>query len=108
MGKIFRIVFIILFAVMSTGFISILKADAEEGTCVLDGRGYRRIRYGVGCRTTKAIRVVRSGRGGLIRGNPPRSQRRMPVFAIVITTSQKKISPWAVMLTALAAAEKKF
>lgn len=35
MGKIFRIVFIILFAVMSTGFISILKAEAEEGTCVL-------------------------------------------------------------------------
>jgi len=35
MGKIFRIVFIILFAVMSTGFISILKVDAEEGTCVL-------------------------------------------------------------------------
>ena len=35
MRKISRIVFIILFAVMSAGFLSILKADAEEGTCVL-------------------------------------------------------------------------
>ena len=36
MGKIFRIVYIILFAVMSTGFISILKADAGEGTCIFE------------------------------------------------------------------------
>jgi hypothetical protein len=35
MRKISRIIFIILFTVMSTGFLSILKADAEEGTCVL-------------------------------------------------------------------------
>ena len=35
MGKIFRIVFIILFTVTSTGFLSNLKANAEEGTCVL-------------------------------------------------------------------------
>jgi hypothetical protein len=36
MRQIFRIVFIILFTVMSAGFLSILKADAEEGTCVLE------------------------------------------------------------------------
>jgi hypothetical protein len=36
MRKIPRIVFIILFTVMSAGFLSILKADAEEGTCVLE------------------------------------------------------------------------
>ena len=36
MGKIFRIVFIMLFTVMSAGFLSIPKADAEEGTCVLE------------------------------------------------------------------------
>jgi hypothetical protein len=35
MGKIFRIVFIILFTVTSAGFLSNLKANAEEGTCVL-------------------------------------------------------------------------
>ena len=36
MRKIYRIVFIILFTVMLTGFLSILTADAEEGTCVLE------------------------------------------------------------------------
>lgn len=36
MGKIFRIGFIILFTVMSAGFLSMLKAAAEEGTCVLE------------------------------------------------------------------------
>jgi hypothetical protein len=36
MKKIFRIVFIILFTVISAGFLSILKANAEEGTCVLE------------------------------------------------------------------------
>ena len=36
MRKIYRIVFIIFFAVMLAGFLSILKADAEEGTCVLE------------------------------------------------------------------------
>ncbi len=39
MRKILRIVFIMLFTVMSTGFLSILKADAEEGTCVLEASG---------------------------------------------------------------------
>jgi hypothetical protein len=47
MRKIYRIVFIIFFAVMLTGFLSILKADAEEGTCVLE-----------------------ASRAGLIRGDP--------------------------------------
>ena len=36
MGKIFRIVFIILFTVISAGFLSTHKADTEEGTCVLE------------------------------------------------------------------------
>ena len=36
MGKIFRIVFIMLFTVMSAGFLSIPKADAEEGTCIFE------------------------------------------------------------------------
>ena len=36
MRNIFRIVLIILFAVVSAGFLSIVKADAEEGTCVLE------------------------------------------------------------------------
>ncbi len=35
MGKISRIVFIILFTMISAGFLSNLKANAEEGTCVL-------------------------------------------------------------------------
>lgn len=36
MRKIYRIVFIVFFSVMLTGFLSILKTDAEEGTCVLE------------------------------------------------------------------------
>lgn len=36
MRKIFRILFIILFTVSAAGFLSIPKADAEEGTCVLE------------------------------------------------------------------------
>jgi len=36
MGNIFRIGFIILFTVVSAGFISILKADAKEGTCIFE------------------------------------------------------------------------
>ncbi|MGD9228469.1 MAG: hypothetical protein PVF26_18325, partial [Desulfobacterales bacterium] len=36
MRRILRIVFIILFTVMSAGSLCILKADAEEGTCVLE------------------------------------------------------------------------
>jgi hypothetical protein len=39
MGKIFRIVFMILFAAMSAGFLSISQADAEEGTCVFEALG---------------------------------------------------------------------
>ena len=36
MRKIYRIVFIIFFAVMLAWFLSIPQADAEEGTCVLE------------------------------------------------------------------------
>ena len=35
MGTLFRIAFMILFAMMSSVFLSISPADAEEGTCVL-------------------------------------------------------------------------
>jgi len=35
MGTIFRIVFAIFFAVMSSGILSISSTDADEGTCVL-------------------------------------------------------------------------
>ena len=35
MRKIYRIVFIIFFAVVLTGFLSIPQADAEEGSCYL-------------------------------------------------------------------------
>jgi hypothetical protein len=35
MRKIYRIVFIIFFAVMLAGFLSIRQADAEEGSCYL-------------------------------------------------------------------------
>ncbi len=35
MGTIFRIVFAIFFAVMSSGILSISPTDADEGTCVL-------------------------------------------------------------------------
>jgi hypothetical protein len=36
MRRISRIKLIVLFTMMSVGFFSILKADAEEGTCVLE------------------------------------------------------------------------
>jgi len=36
MKKIFRIVLMILFTVMTAGFLTIPEADAEEGTCVLE------------------------------------------------------------------------
>ena len=36
MTTIFRILLIILFMVMSAGFLSTLKADAEEGTCIFE------------------------------------------------------------------------
>lgn len=36
MRSIFRIIFILLFAIMSAGFLSLSKADAEEGTCILE------------------------------------------------------------------------
>ena len=36
MKRIYRIVFVILFAVMSASFFSIPQANAEEGTCVLE------------------------------------------------------------------------
>jgi hypothetical protein len=36
MRSIFRVIFILLFAIMSAGFLSLSGAEAEEGTCILE------------------------------------------------------------------------
>ena len=92
MGKIFRIVFIILFPVISAGFLSTHKADAEEGTCVLEA-AHKDVFVIVWDQDDEGNKGHQIWQGRINQGNPPRSQRRMPLFAIVIMTSRTKISP---------------